>query len=104
MIAYGGWVVVAALVGFIGNEAVAVLQIRVGKKIGSEAMITDWRHARVDGITSLAVLPVVIGSWVNFPICLKLPYLFHHQMHEMIKRLTFYSPIHTFSTAWYDVR
>lgn len=68
MIAYGGWVVVAALIGFIGNEAVAVLQIRVGKKIGSEAMITDGRHARVDGITSLAVLPAVIGSWLNFPI------------------------------------
>jgi cation diffusion facilitator family transporter len=67
-IAYGGWVIVAALVGFIGNEAVAVLQIRVGNKIGSEAMVTDGRHARVDGLTSLAVLPAVIGSWLNIPI------------------------------------
>ncbi|MGD2159028.1 MAG: cation transporter [Anaerolineales bacterium] len=32
-IAYGGWVIVAALVGFIDNEAVAVLQIRVGSKL-----------------------------------------------------------------------
>lgn len=68
LIAYGGWVVVAALVGFVGNEAVAVMQIRVGKKIGSEALITDGRHARVDGFTSLAVLPAVIGSWLNIPI------------------------------------
>lgn len=67
-IAYGGWVVAAALIGFVGNEAVAVLQIRVGKQIGSEAMITDGRHARVDGLTSLAVLPAVLGSWLNFPI------------------------------------
>ncbi len=67
-IAYGGWVIVAALLGFLGNETVAVLQIRVGKKIGSEAMITDGRHARVDGLTSLAVLPAVIGSWLNVPI------------------------------------
>ena len=67
-IAYGGWVIVAAVVGFVGNEVVAVLQIRVGKKIGSEAMITDGRHARVDGLTSLAVLPAVIGSWLNLPI------------------------------------
>jgi cation diffusion facilitator family transporter len=67
-IAFGGWVIAAALLGFIGNEAVAVLQIRVGKKIGSEAMITDGRHARVDGLTSLAVLPAVIGSWLNVPI------------------------------------
>jgi cation diffusion facilitator family transporter len=67
-IAFGGWVVLAAILGFIGNEAVAVLQIRVGKQIGSEAMITDGRHARVDGLTSLAVLPAVIGSWFNIPI------------------------------------
>ena len=67
-IAYGGWVIFAALIGFVGNEAVAVLQIRVGKEIGSEAMVTDGRHARVDGLTSLAVLPAVIGSWLNLPI------------------------------------
>ena len=67
-IAFGGWVLLAALIGFIGNESVAVLQIRVGNKIGSEALITDGRHARVDGLTSLAVLPAVIGSWLNIPI------------------------------------
>lgn len=67
-ISYGGWVIVAAVIGFIGNEAVAALQIRVGTQIGSEAMITDGRHARVDGLTSLAVLPAVFGSWLNFPI------------------------------------
>ena len=31
-------------------------------------MITDGRHARVDGLTSLAVIPAVIGSWLNIPI------------------------------------
>ena len=67
-IAYGVWVIAAALIGFIGNEAVAVLQIRVGKQIGSEAMITDGRHARVDGLTSLAVLPAVFGSWLDMPL------------------------------------
>lgn len=67
-IAFGGWVIAAAIIGFFGNEAVAVLQIRVGNKMGSEAMITDGRHAGVDGLTSLAVLPAVIGSWLNIPI------------------------------------
>ncbi|HKJ28409.1 MAG TPA: cation diffusion facilitator family transporter [Anaerolineales bacterium] len=67
-ISYGGWVIAAALVGFAGNETVALLQIRVGRKIGSEAMITDGKHARVDGLTSLAVLPAVFGSWLNLPI------------------------------------
>ncbi len=62
------WVAAASLVGFLGNELVAVLQIRVGRKIGSEAMITDGRHARADGITSLAVLIAVIGTWLGAPI------------------------------------
>ncbi|MBI3160247.1 MAG: cation transporter [Chloroflexi bacterium] len=67
-IANGGWVALAALVGFLGNEAVAVLQISVGRRIGSEAMITDGRHARIDGLTSLAVLPAVLGSALGFHI------------------------------------
>ncbi len=67
-ISYGFWVAMAAVIGFLGNEAVAVLQIRVGKQIGSDAMVTDGRHARVDGLTSLAVLPAVIGSWLDLPV------------------------------------
>lgn len=58
----------AALIGFIGNEAVASLQIRVGKRIGSDAMVADGNHARLDGITSLAVFVAVIGAWLNIPI------------------------------------
>ena len=62
------WVVAAAIVGFLGNEAVAVMQIRVGRKLGSEAMIADGLHARIDGLTSLAVLVAVVGSLVGLPI------------------------------------
>jgi cation diffusion facilitator family transporter len=63
-----GWVIVAAIVGFIGNEAVAVFRIRVGKEIGSAALIADGQHARVDGITSLAVLFGAVGSLLGFPL------------------------------------
>ncbi len=63
-----GWVAAAALIGFLGNEFVAVLQIQVGRRIGSEAMITDGRHARADGLTSLAVLIAVAGTWLGYPI------------------------------------
>ncbi|MEM7031728.1 MAG: cation diffusion facilitator family transporter [Chloroflexota bacterium] len=63
-----GLIAIAALVGFIGNEGVANLQIRVGKRIGSDAMVADGQHARIDGITSLAVLVAVFGSWINLPI------------------------------------
>lgn len=62
------WVVAAALIGFLGNEAVAFLQIRVGRKIGSEAMIADGLHARIDGITSLAVLGAAVGTALGAPI------------------------------------
>ncbi len=63
-----GWVAVAALVGFIGNEAVAVLRLKVGREIESAALIADGQHARVDGFTSLAVLLGVVGVWAGYPI------------------------------------
>ncbi len=62
------WVSVAALVGFIGNELVAVMQINVGRRIGSDAMVADGQHARVDGLTSLAVLIAVFGTAIGLPI------------------------------------
>jgi cation diffusion facilitator family transporter len=49
-------VAVAALAGFTGNELVARYRIRVGRRIGSAALIADGLHARTDGFTSLAVL------------------------------------------------
>lgn len=63
-----GWVAAAAVIGAIGNEAVAWLQIRTGRKIGSAALEADGLHARTDGLTSLAVLLAAIGSWLGFPI------------------------------------
>lgn len=63
-----GWVAAAAVIGFLGNEAVALLQIRVGRRIGSAAMVTDGLHARADGLTSLAVLIAVIGTYLGWPI------------------------------------
>jgi cation diffusion facilitator family transporter len=63
-----GWITAAALLGFLGNEVVAILQIRVGRKIGSAAMVADGLHARTDGLTSLAVLLAAAGSWIGYPI------------------------------------
>jgi cation diffusion facilitator family transporter len=51
-----GWVAVAGIVGFAGNELVAVYRIRVGRRIGSAALVADGLHARTDGLTSLAVI------------------------------------------------
>ena len=49
-------VAAAAVVGFLGNEMVARYRIRVGRQIGSAALVADGLHARTDGFTSLAVL------------------------------------------------
>ena len=63
-----GWVAVAAIIGFAGNELAAIIQIRTGKKIGSDALIANGLHARTDGITSLAVLVAAIGVFLGYPI------------------------------------
>ncbi len=63
------WAVAAAsIMGFIGNEAVAVFRLKVGKEIGSAALIADGYHARVDGWTSLAVLVGASGVWLGYPL------------------------------------
>ena len=62
------WIALASLVGFVGNELVALMQIRVGRRIGSDAMIADGQHARIDGLTSLAVLIAVFGTLIGLPI------------------------------------
>ena len=62
------WIALAALTGFVGNELVAIMQIRVGRRIGSDAMIADGQHARVDGLTSLAVLIAIVGTLIGLPI------------------------------------
>jgi len=63
------WAVIAAsVIGFLGNEAVAIFRIKVGKEIGSAALIADGYHARVDGLTSLAVLFGAVGVWLGYPL------------------------------------
>ena len=59
---------IAGVVGFIGNEWVAVYRIRSGKRIGSAALIADGYHARIDGFTSLAVVLGVIGVALGFEL------------------------------------
>jgi cation diffusion facilitator family transporter len=63
------WAVVAAsIIGFVGNEAVALFRIKVGRDIGSAALVADGYHARTDGLTSLAVLFGAIGVWLGYPL------------------------------------
>jgi cation diffusion facilitator family transporter len=62
------WVALAGLVGFVGNEAVAIFRIRVGREINSAALVADGYHARTDGLTSLAVVIGATGVWLGFAL------------------------------------
>jgi cation diffusion facilitator family transporter len=62
-----GVVLAAGVVGFLGNELVAVYRIRVGRRIGSAALVADGLHARTDGFTSLAVVAAALGVMAGFP-------------------------------------
>ena len=64
------WVLAAGVIGVVGNELVARYRIRVGRRIGSEALVADGHHARSDAFTSLAVVAAAIGAalgatWVD---------------------------------------
>ncbi|RXZ71932.1 cation diffusion facilitator family transporter [Agromyces albus] len=63
-----GWLIAAGFIGFVGNEAVAIYRIRVGRRIGSAALVADGVHARTDGFTSLAVVVGAIGVALGFPL------------------------------------
>lgn len=60
------WVMAASVAGFVGNELVAIYRIRVGRRIGSAALVADGHHARTDGLTSLGVLAGAIGVAIGF--------------------------------------
>jgi cation diffusion facilitator family transporter len=60
-------VIVAGIIGFLGNEAVALYRIRAGRQIGSAALVADGYHARTDGLTSLAVVAGAIGVALGYP-------------------------------------
>jgi cation diffusion facilitator family transporter len=63
-----GWLAAAGVIGFLGNEAVAVFRIRVGRQINSAALIADGYHARTDGLTSLAVVLGAFGVWMGYTL------------------------------------
>lgn len=65
-------VALAAVLGAAGNEGVARYRIRVGRRIGSSALVADAIHARTDALTSIGVAigaaGVALGAAVADPI------------------------------------
>ncbi len=67
-VSYVWAVALAGVIGFIGNEGVALFRIKVGREINSAALVADGHHARADGLTSLAVVASAAGIWLGFPL------------------------------------
>jgi len=62
LVDHPGWLALAGIIGFAGNELVAMYRIRTGRRIGSAALVADGLHARTDGLTSLAVVGAAVGT------------------------------------------
>jgi cation diffusion facilitator family transporter len=62
------WGIVASVVGMLGNEVVARYKIRVGKRIGSAALVAEGHHSRIDSLTSLAAGAGLVGVLLGFPL------------------------------------
>src|SRR4029078_6322624 len=62
-----GALLAAGIIGFAGNELVALYRVREGNAIGSAALVADGHHARTDGYTSLAVVAGALGVWLGVP-------------------------------------
>ena len=61
------WAMAAGALGFVVNEAIAQYRIRVGKQIGSAALVADGQHARVDGLGSIAVVIGLMAVLLGVP-------------------------------------
>ena len=61
-------VAIASVIGFAGNEMVALFRIRVGKQIHSAALVADGYHAHIDALTSLGVLISAASIWFGYPL------------------------------------
>jgi cation diffusion facilitator family transporter len=67
-----GLLALAGVIGFAGNELAARYRLRAGRRLRSPALVADGRHARADGIVSLAVVAsaalVALGAQVADPL------------------------------------
>lgn len=60
--------IVAALIGFAGNEILAQYKIRMGRRLNSTPLIADGQHSRADGITSLAAAAGLVLVALGVPV------------------------------------
>jgi cation diffusion facilitator family transporter len=59
---------VAGIVGVVGNEIAAVIRWRAGRRLSSPALIADGNHARADGYVSAGIIVSTAFIAVGVPI------------------------------------
>jgi len=63
---------VAGIVGVVGNEVAAVIRWRAGRRFDSSALIADGNHARADGYVSAGIIVstafIALGAPIADPI------------------------------------
>ena len=63
-----GWLTAAGILGFLGNEAVAVFRIRVGRQMNSAALDRRRLPRPHRWSDPLAVVLGALGVWLGFPL------------------------------------
>src|ERR1700712_4476907 len=58
---YVGWAIAGAAVGIVGNQIVARIKLRIGKRINSATLIADARHSWLDALSSTGALIGLVG-------------------------------------------
>lgn len=59
---------VAGIVGVVGNELAAIIRWRAGRRLDSPALIADGKHARADGLVSAGIIVSTAFIAVGLPI------------------------------------
>ena len=59
---------VAGLVGVVGNEVAAFIRWRAGKRLCSPALVADGNHARADGYVSAGIIASSVLIALGLPI------------------------------------
>lgn len=59
---------VAGIVGVVGNEVAAVIRWRAGRRLDSPALVADGNHARADGYVSAGIIVSTAFIAIGVPI------------------------------------
>jgi cation diffusion facilitator family transporter len=59
--------ILGAVIGIVGNQIVARYKLVVGRRIKSNALITDARHSWLDALSSAGALAGLIAVAIGFP-------------------------------------